>query len=795
MRHFSLSNADPFCACLSADVRALPVSLDADQTWELALSEGESPAVRLQTTYGYQARRMQVYPAAGWDDTVSSDPARFHKPVRITALTPDFARMTFAPLEGLAAVVECFVPDPSVLLVRLTLTNETLTSHQARGKLYVDFLPDEGTGGMQKQDFNGAAILAGETDGLVPVLVACSGAVVQESAHPALVVRDRLDPNASRSWTFALATRSRFHDSVQLAREQCSLDWDSAIAALEQRTAAFLDIETGDPDWDAAIWMTQKEIFRHLISPTRRLPAAGFVTRRTPDAGIYSAVEAGAIPEGVPDAAEAYWLASQLMDVAPELAAGIVRNALSRQKPDGFIPARVGPAGRTSDEMCIPLLADLAWMAFERMGDEDIIREFYPGLKRYFEAWFSEQQDADQDGHPEWTSTFQAGFDRWPAFVRWQKWGQGLNIARAETMDLGAYLFREAAALKAMAAIVHDDEGQTLFEMRQAGLLQALDAGWQSRTSVYRHVDRDDHVSPRGKRICRGKGDYDVEIGGRYEEPVRLIFRIRCKEAKGKSIRIRIHGRGQRGRPRVERLKGSDFDWFWDYGVVTTEKTYKVLSRIEVLGVDGRCSSEVSIADFSREDQAQLLPLWAGMPAEDRAARMVAKTVLDPDRFWRAGGMPRCSAADKAYDPSEVRGCGGVSMLWSSMVGEGLLAYGYHEEAAELLTRLMGTAVQALQRDKHFSSGYNPDGGDGLHDRHHPGGVAPLSLFLRVVGVRLYSPRKVWVRGRHALPWPVTLRWKGLTLRLDPEGVAVTFPDGQTEEWAHTQAMMIEQLD
>jgi hypothetical protein len=60
-------------------------------------------------------------------------------------------------------------------------------------------------------------------------------------------------------------------------------------------------------------------------------------------------------------------------------------------------------------------------------------------------------------------------------------------------------------------------------------------------------------------------------------------------------------------------------------------------------------------------------------------------------------------------------------------------------------------------------------------------GVPSLSAFLHVLGVRLFTPRKVRLEGSNPFPWPVTVRWRGLEVRREMGGgkTVVVFPDGQ----------------
>jgi len=796
MHTLSLSHADPFCSFISADSRFHLPDQQHDFSWAFSLQGGDPPSIRLSTTFGLLAQCMRLYPAMGWDDTLISDPENFVHPPVIEALYPDFVRLSFEPLAGLLTRAEFWVTEPTTLLCRFHFENADLDSHQVRMKLYADFLAQHGSGGMRKAMFKGSMVLTGAMEGLDAVLAACAGAIVQESTHPALVVRDRIDPGGVRTWQFALSVKEDFHRSVVHAREQCTFDWEAQLAQLEQRNASLLEVETGEPDWDAVFWMTQREIYRHRHSPTRKLRVPSLLTRRCPDdPGQAGVGQNGEQAERIPGVAQAYWMALQVLDTDPSFALDVVRVYLSAQEPDGFTDGHPGQHGERSGTMAIPLLADLTWKVYQRSGDREELAGLYPGLKKSFEAWFSPRNDADQDGHPEWRSTFQAGFDVWPAFLRWQKWGQGLDIAYAETMDLAAYLYNEAGSLRAMADLLGRQADALLFQEHAERLSNAVEAAWDERSAIYRHVDRDLHVSVKGKRIARGKGAYAVDIAGRYEEPVRLIVRVRCKESNAKSVEIRLHGRGQRGRPRIERINVGDFSWFWDYGIATTEKTYMVLSQVDVSGLPDTCSSEVSIADFTREDQSGLLPLWAGMASKEHAEALIARSILDEERFWRPQGIPMCSAGDKTYDPDGDRSSGVVSMLWSSMLGEGLVDVGRLEDAGELLSRLMQPPTEALRTDHRFYAGYSPETGRGVTGAGEASGVAPLSLFLRVLGVRLYSPQKVWVRGHHPLPWPVILRWKGLKLRLEAQSVEVTFPDGQTQHWDNSAPMLIEQVE
>jgi hypothetical protein len=117
---------------------------------------------------------------------------------------------------------------------------------------------------------------------------------------------------------------------------------------------------------------------------------------------------------------------------------------------------------------------------------------------------------------------------------------------------------------------------------------------------------------------------------------------------------------------------------------------------------------------------------------------------------------------------------------WNTLIGEGLLQYGYRSQAAELVTRLMGAVTQTLKREGAFRRYYHVESGRGMGERNALSGLAPLSLFLQTLGVRLISPSRVALAGVNPFPWPVTVKYRGTTILRQKDKTVIIFADGQT---------------
>jgi hypothetical protein len=87
-----------------------------------------------------------------------------------------------------------------------------------------------------------------------------------------------------------------------------------------------------------------------------------------------------------------------------------------------------------------------------------------------------------------------------------------------------------------------------------------------------------------------------------------------------------------------------------------------------------------------------------------------------------------------------------------------------------------------MKQERGFRRYYHAETGQGFGDRNALSGLAPLGLFMETLGVRLISPQKVVLQGFNPFPWPITVKYRGITILRQKESSTVIFPDGQTVE-------------
>ena len=785
MREWHLKAGDPLSLTLAADARLDATDYCDDQIWELSLGSGEPPALALHTTFGLRARSLRMFPrfTEGEGGTLT-DPADFNRQPVITRLCPNFIALTFSPFPDIDVEAEVWVPESHAITGRLKVFNQSSRLRSLRLE-WVGQLTSTSGQRMAAVEIEAARVLSGTTESLAPVVFLTGAPEPGPGSYPTLMQNLDLPAGSTRTITWSEAAQATPEESFQRARSTAARKWDAEAARLALLNAGQVDIYTGNPDWDAAFALSQKLAYSLFVGPTPHLPYPSFVLTRQPDQGYslrgdgsdYNHLWNGQTP------LDAYTLAGLVLPAAPSLAQGLLRNFISVQAEDGFIDWKPGLGGQRSRLLATPVLASLAWRIFEATEDQAFMKETFPALLKFVDAWFTPQRDRDGDGIPEWDHPMQAGSDDHPLYSRWQPRSQGVEINTAEGPALCSFLYRECQSLIRMARLLELPEPIAALEPVAENLRIALEVAWDSGEASYYDWDRDTHFSPHGEPLGARQGPGELLLRQAFNPPIRLLLSIETNGESTRRPQVFIHGTGAAGFHRVERLTDDQFKWYLGKGSLTSPKVYTAIEQIQLQGLDPNDRVSLSSAGYRSQEQALLLPLWAGIPAPERATELVLKTITDPAKYWQPFGLPACvqtAVMGSDMDETQAGVYQNVHLPWNALVGEGLLQYGYRAEAAELVTRLMAGVTQSLKSEAAFRQYYHARSGRGLGERNSLSGLAPLSLFLQTLGVRLISPQRVALAGFNPFPWPVTVKYRGLTVLCQKDKTVVIFPNGQT---------------
>ncbi|MEN8250178.1 MAG: trehalase family glycosidase [Bacteroidota bacterium] len=115
--------------------------------------------------------------------------------------------------------------------------------------------------------------------------------------------------------------------------------------------------------------------------------------------------------------------------------------------------------------------------------------------------------------------------------------------------------------------------------------------------------------------------------------------------------------------------------------------------------------------DLKRMEIIGFMPMWAEISSPERAD-ILLKHLTDESKFWRKNGVPTLAADDPYYSANVDYCCkwnGPVWLLWDYIIFDGLMNYGYKEEARVLADKMMLGVKTQLSRNHNFWESYSPD--------------------------------------------------------------------------------------
>lgn len=785
LRRWLLDSNQPFALPLAADARLSATDYTDDQTWNLSLGAGSSPALALQTRYGGRVGLASLVPMWYAGGRSIYEAQGYSVPPAITGFAPGYLRVQASLNPQLALQAEYWAIDSHTLGACFTLSN----AHTAPVTLHLDIFGHVGAQGKEQKlgiiplADNTAALHMGRIGDINPAVLLEGGSaeLVDGVAISPKIGRDITIPGRKKialRWVHAGLHAAA--DSVAHAAHWLGQDWTPHLRRINQAATSIPDIRTGDDTLDLILANAWNQLVLAFIRPTSSLPHASFVALRGTAVGVSPRGDgtdhrrewSGQNPTW------AYLAAQGIASIDAQLAQGVIRNYLAVQQPDGWIDWKPGLAGQRQGILCLPVLARLAWGIFHYTEDDGFLRETLPGLVRFFERWLSADRDTDGDGLPEWQTEHQTGYPFLPSFAAGQPWGQGLDIQLVESPDLLAYLLSEAVSLRAIAYYLRQPEIESRMAAHADRLLAALENLWDAQAGCYRRRDRDTHRTVPGTVVLdSGRGDEDHILALPLDPANRLIVRVSGGVDHTPRFTLTVSGLGADGQPVTETASASAFLWQHNYGVYTSRSVFAQVDRVRCDGLSRVYNISVHTTDTTRLDIAAVLPLWSPALPSDRVEPLI-RLLTSPDHFWRSSGVTMCSAQDPMYDPANADGSGGVWPFWLTLLAESLIETGRADLATDLLRRLLNVQASVFKETRSFAEFYHSDLPRGLGEPAHLAGSVPLHLLLRVLGVHIISAHKVWTGGPYHWGQPVTVSQHAVTVRRSADETVVVFPSG-----------------
>lgn len=784
LRQWELDRDIAKALIIAADARLSRTDYADDQVWRLRLGEGESPALALQTKYGGRAGLVSLVPIWIHEGQSIYQAQTYYRAPVVTEFAPNWLTASAEIRKGLSLNAHYWVMESracgGVFRLKNTANKDITLQLDLYGHVIVKSKEEAPT--LLRRKGGGIGMQLGNFPKLQPVVLVDGAAVSEASAtSPRLGVSLTIKAGKSKTVRWVHAGMPQASASFKLALAWLQQDWVPHFEAIDQAARHIPVIQTGDITRDATIAIAYTRLVQAVLKPTGALPAHTFVSKRTPEDGFAAHSPDNRTREWMgQDISHALLLAPALATIAPEAAAGIVRNYIATQQSDGFIDFRPGPAGQRTGLLAMPVLANLVRWIYEQTGDKDFISSTLPALVAFFERWFELDHDADGDNIPEWQHDRQTGYVAFPTFAPPRGWAQGADIRKFETPDLLAYLIREAEALVFLAGEIDDKRIPERMSKTIQSLTDNLASFWNGEFFSYR--DRDTHQTGAAETLLEdAPGDVEHFIRVPVATPSRLIVRIVGGVSHKPNVTVHIHGTSPDGDTIHEKRQADDFLWQNRFGYTTTERVFASVDRVKCEGLSRVYRVTVHTPDTTRLEINNVLPYITD--ALDKKQRASLQQLLeDSARFLRHNGWTMTDASGENYDPTNAEGAGGAWMLWNTLLGEAFIRHGDASIVGDTLKTLLDTMTATIQAEGGFGQFYHADAEQALGDIDHLTGIVPLYLFQRAAGIFIPSHDRVWTGGPFAWGRSITVRQHGVYVRRTNKGIKIRFSSGHEVE-------------
>ena len=781
LRSYEIDAASMFEFHLAADARMSRTNYVDDQAWKLDLGGKNRAALAFQSQFGGRAGLASIVPMWRTGGTQVQQYQSYHQPPVLTHFAPNFLEIRAEIAPQLELRARYWVMESNAAGGEFSITNHRSEELELQIELFGHVVIN----GRNKKlnvltmgDYS-LALHLGRIGDINPVLALeeasadiYGGRISSPKLGRALVI----PADATRTVPFVVAGLPDMRDSHSVAVNWLARNWQVYFENIDALAAAVPRIQTGDNSWDRLLDLSYSLLLQARMEPTDQLSHASLVAKRAIDRGWsrrghgrdHIRAWAGQDPT------LAYLAATAAANIAPDWSQSLILNYLSTQDDTGFVDRQPGLAGQRQGLLMMPLLARMAWDVYQMSEDRGFLADVFHRLTAFFRRWL--QEDEDADGVPEWRAERQMGYVAFPTFGKSQGWAQGADPRQMETPDLLAYMISEADALCAIARELEDEEAEKDLRQRLSELQDRLEEFWDGDRYTYR--DRDSHLTSDSLELLRGgAGDETHIIERALLAPDRVMVRVVGGVSQVPRISLRLTGKDSAGDDCVIEADYQAFDWQNRQGIYTTRHALSFVDRIKIEGLSRVYKVYAKTIDSSRLDINHLLPLWTGLLARDRAAAL-AELAMDEAYFFCPNGITMVSRGDANFDPANARGGGGIWMYFLSLIGEGLVKSGFNQAATILVQRVLTSLAQALERAGRLSQFYHAEEIKGFGEDHHIGGIVPLKLVSDVIGLRILSPRKVWVGGPFTWGQALRVEQHGVIVIRKADGIQIDFPSG-----------------
>ena len=750
---------DPVPLSIAADYRFGNSHPQIDAVWQLHLKADEP--LSLGSTLGLQAQSLRIFPSFILQNQRLALFSSFFSSPRLDLILSNYLRLSFALNPGLAVTFEAWAANSNRLLGRVELVNENSQSAELELDLNADLVPLSGAAGMSPVMHKFHSLLKGETGSLALALGMEGPARPMFSPLPALSWKASVPARSKLALQWRLVVDSDMSAALAGAAEAYPDNFSAEVARMLNRNRMDqVTITEAEPGW-MEVFAGSQMLASQLIHPATPEPEAK--TQVLPKRNPNTSFPQQSLPlPGLRRQAPLPALLLRQVLLGLPIGQADQAQALFANHLEGLSAQGAGSA-----DLPFPCLAQLAWQLFARRQERPFLEAVYPVLKDLTLAWFDQVNDRDADGLPEWQNLAQTVLNHQQGLDLMDPANQAADITKTENSALAALLLEELSAVDAMAQYLNDQT--TVQIVRGLSERSRLALEHQRDGGVFGMWDRDSHQRSKGELLYRGPAQsvngpiYNLRI------PQRLHLQIIPGGIPRKPLSITLTGQDAAGKPQQEALGAGQISWLPGFFFASTQLIYR---QIESLVIEG--------------DNAELLLYTPGTDGY-RIADLYDWSDVLATQPWVTASL-EALAGETPYGLPELlmpgtgfTGNNSNNQLWTSLLISRLTQIGERQLAFRLLQAWVSAAVRTLKTEHAFFEAADVKTGRPQGNRSAAAGIIPIELLLQLAGVQFLSGERVQIGGENPFPWPIGLRYRGISVKRDGKNTRITFPNGELQ--------------
>ncbi|MRR30427.1 hypothetical protein EG834_08940, partial [bacterium] len=273
-------------------------------------------------------------------------------------IAPNFLELHYSPFQSLDVIQKTWVPDSHTLTSQIAVTNSSKDLIQLWMEWVVQLNPLLAGSPMAAAQISVNTVLQGQTGDLYPVFLLTGGPRGDLSAFPSLGIEVTLPPQASRQFTWALATLGSTEESFYAARKATSYTLDNEQIKIQMmKKGQGIGFDFAESTFNQRLEYCQRRVFQMIYPPYRSFQHPWYVAKRDPEHGnlpVESSSEYAA-DWGIQKMTDLWLLSRILLPLRADLVQGMLQNLINLQGVDGTLYAQLSWNGKVTTLAAAPL--------------------------------------------------------------------------------------------------------------------------------------------------------------------------------------------------------------------------------------------------------------------------------------------------------------------------------------------------------------------------------------------------------------------------------------------------------